>query len=128
MWEGSKRCVLDVLRALGREPRSINNADLLRRPSYSSIYDARFETFSAEMQQALTTLSSQDAGAIAKLQRNGRVLVENLALMLQASVLLQHAPSAIAQSFVDAKLGEDAGQTYGVIPADVAFGPLIERA
>ena len=131
VWEGSGNViVLDVLRALGREPRSAKQLLTFFEAAlgHSSIYDARFETFSAEMQQALTTLSSQDAGAIAKLQRNGRVLVENLALILQASVLLQHAPSAIAQSFVDARLGEDAGQTYGVIPADVAFGPRIERA
>ena len=131
VWEGSGNViVLDVLRALGRDPRSAKQllgffeAARGKHP----IFDARYDGIAADMQHALTTMSAQDAGAIATLQRHGRVLVENLALMLQASVLLQHAPDAVAQSFIAARLGNEIGQAYGAIPDDVQLDALIDRA
>ena len=69
-----------------------------------------------------------DDSAMAKLQGGGRVLVERMALLLQAAVLLDHAPAEVAESFVLARLGEDRGREYGALPDGVAVDLLVERA
>ena len=131
VWEGSGNViVLDVLRALGRDPRSAKHllAFFEAALGHSPIFDACYENVARETQQAMTTLASKDTGAFAVLQRHGRVLVETLAVMLQASVLLQYAPTAIAESFVIARLGRDRGMQYGALPDDIAIDTLVERA
>ena len=130
VWEGSGNViVLDVLRAMGRDPRSIKQlmgffeAALGRNPTY----DARYESLSTNIQQALRALISQDSSAVTKLQRQGRMLVGELAVMLQSAVLLQYAPTEIAESFVLARLGDSRGLQYGAMPDGAAIDALIAR-
>lgn len=122
--------VLDVLRAMARDPRSAKHLMAFFETGLGrhAIYDARYEALAAEMQDALTATSAQDPSAMANLQRRGRVLVEDLADMLQAAVLLQHAPVEIAESYVIARLGPGRGQAYGAIPEGVASDLLVDRA
>ena len=63
-----------------------------------------------------------DADAVA------RLLVERMALLLQAAVLLDHAPPEVAESFVLARIGPDRGREYGALPDGVAVDLLVERA
>src|SRR5699024_12726568 len=81
-------------------------------------YATLFRSLAAELQDAMTALASQDAAAVAKLQRHGRVLVEDLAIMLQAAILIQHAPREIAESFVLARMIDNRGLQYGAIDDD----------
>lgn len=90
--------------------------------------DANYEALAAEKQQALTTLSTQEAAAVATFQQQGRALVEKLAVMLQAAVLIQHAPTEIADSFIAARLSDQRGGEYGALPDGVAIDALVERA
>ena len=55
------------------------------------------------------------------------LLVERLALALQASVLLR-AGSPVAEAFCRSRLGGQHGLAFGTLPADVNFGALMARA
>lgn len=130
VWEGSGNViVLDVLRAMGRDPRTAKQlmAFLEGGLGRNATYDTTYEALAAEMQQALTTISTQEEAAMANLQRQGRVLVEKLAVMLQSSVLLQYAPAEIAHSFVIARLSQERGRVYGALPDGVAIDVLVDR-
>jgi putative acyl-CoA dehydrogenase len=53
--------------------------------------------------------------------------VESLALALQASLLVRHAPSGTADAFVAARLGEDRGHGYGVLPRGTDAHAILAR-
>ena len=56
-----------------------------------------------------------------------RGVVSELALGLQASLLVRHAPSAVADAFCAGRLGAGAGRTYGTLPAGVDTEAILER-
>jgi putative acyl-CoA dehydrogenase len=131
IWEGSGNViVLDVLRAMGREPQAVKQLMVLFEDGlgHYDLYDARYEALVDQLQEALAAVRSEDASLLAALQRHGRMLVEQLALMLQATILIQHAPREVAASFVAARLGAYSGNEYGAIPDGVEINALVERA
>ena len=112
IWEGSGNVVcLDVLRALHREPESA-------------------ETFLAEIRLAgepsLTALAEAalaDAGAE---EGQARAVVERLALALEASLLVRHAPAAVADAFLASRV-KRRGHGYGTLVAGVDSASIVER-
>jgi putative acyl-CoA dehydrogenase len=118
IWEGSGNVMsLDVLRALMRAPRSL-------------------EVFLAEVEQAEGANAYLDAG-VAKLKEQftdpttletrARRVVEGMALCLQGSLLVRHAPAAVADAFCVSRLGGEGGLEYGTLPAGVDFEGIIAR-
>jgi putative acyl-CoA dehydrogenase len=106
IWEGSGNVVcLDVLRALRREPDAA--AVLL-----DEIRLAGEPALDASAEQALG--EADEAGA--------RRAVEALALALQGSLLIRHAPPAVAAAF----LGRDR-MAYGALPAGSDWASIIDR-
>jgi putative acyl-CoA dehydrogenase len=72
-----------------------------------------------------------DASAQARLyesQFEARRLVEELAMGLQASLLVRHAPPAVADAFCAARLDGAGGRVYGTLPRGVDAGVIIDRA
>ncbi|MEO7124808.1 MAG: acyl-CoA dehydrogenase family protein [Nakamurella sp.] len=131
VWEGSGNViVLDVLRALGRDPASGKAFSALLEHARGRVgaYDAQFDRFSADMDWATGIIASGEAAQAADLQRHGRAVVERMALLLQASILFEHAPAGIAESFVSARLGADRGREYGALPDGVDIDQLVSRA
>jgi len=131
IWEGSGNViVLDVLRAMGREPQAVKQLMVLFEGGlgHYDLYDARYDALADQLQGALAAVRSEDASMLAALQRRGRMLVEQLALMLQATILIQRASREVAASFVAARLGAYSGNEYGAIPDDVETNALVERA
>ena len=57
-----------------------------------------------------------------------RRLVEDLALALQASLLIRHAPAPVAHAFCAARLGEARGRVYGTLPSSAGVDEVFERA
>ena len=57
---------------------------------------------------------------------SARRLVERLALALQGSLLVRHAPPAVAAAFLDSRL-EGGNAAYGVLPAGADLGSIVER-
>ena len=50
-----------------------------------------------------------------------------MALALQGSLLVRHAPPAVADAFCAARLAGDAGLNFGTLPAGVDVEAIIER-
>jgi putative acyl-CoA dehydrogenase len=119
VWEGSGNVVaLDVLRALARDPEGLpaflDECELARGA------DPRFDAHLASLRARLGALGDDP-------QWRARALVEDLAVALQASLLLRHAPAPVADAFCAGRLGEG-GRAFGTLPASVDPGPVVERA
>ena len=57
-----------------------------------------------------------------------RRLVEDLALAFQGSLLVRHAPPAVADAFCASRFSGDPGRAYGTLPAGVDAAAIIDRA
>ena len=123
VWEGSGNVIaLDVLRALARDAASAEAfADEVRAVSgASSVLDAHVD-------RTLALLSRVAAADPSEAQSQARRLTEGLALAFQASLMLRHAPSRDAEAFIAARLGEDRGAQYGVLPAGTDAAAIVAR-
>ena len=65
-----------------------------------------------------------DAEAI---EFRARRVVEHMALALQGSLLVRHAPPAVADAFCASRLAGDAGLQYGTLPASADTQAIIAR-
>jgi putative acyl-CoA dehydrogenase len=120
VWEGSGNVVaLDVLRALARDPDG--SSAFLAECELAAGADPRFDAHLATTRAALSRLGEGDP------QWAARRVVEDLAVAFQASLLLRHAPSAVADAFCAGRLGEG-GRAYGTLPPSVDAAPILERA
>jgi putative acyl-CoA dehydrogenase len=65
-------------------------------------------------------------------QFGARRIVEELALGLQASLLVRYAPAAVADAFCAGRLGggdgAGGGRVYGTLPAGIDAKAIVERA
>ncbi len=119
IWEGSGNVIcLDVLRALEREPdsREALMAELAAARGADRRYDALLGRIDAEL------------AARGGWETRARRLVEDLALALQAALLLKSAPPAVADAFCASRLEGAHGLAFGTLPAGVDFTTIIERA
>jgi putative acyl-CoA dehydrogenase len=108
LWEGSGNVqALDVLRALVREPASLDaffaELDLARGA------DPRLDDAVVGLRAGLADLDDIESRA--------RRLVERMALALQGSLLVRHAPSAVADAFCASRLAGDRGLASAPCPA-----------
>jgi putative acyl-CoA dehydrogenase len=118
IWEGSGNVMaLDVLRALRSAPAALDA--YLDEVGLAAGADPRLDGFVARLR---TALADGDA-----LEHRARHLVEDLALALQASLLVRHAPPAVADAFCAARLGGDGGLAYGTLPAGADTAAIVAR-
>jgi putative acyl-CoA dehydrogenase len=118
IWEGSGNVMsLDVLRALTRSPRSLEVflAEVEQAHGADQRLDARVHELKAQFADPAT------------LETRARRVVESMALCLQGSLLVRHAPAAVADAFCASRLAGDGGLEYGTLPADVDFAAIIDR-
>jgi len=121
IWEGSGNVMcLDVLRAIGREPESIDI--LFQDLAATAIQD---EILKQEL-QTLFKLCQQPAD---ELQFMGRSLVSRLTLLAQAVLLKRHAPEFIFNAFIQTRYSEFHGRVVGMMSAkQVDVERILERA
>ena len=120
IWEGSGNVMsLDVLRALVKEPRSMEV--FLHEVKLAQGADQRLDGRIAELESQFT------AGDPETLQARARRIVESMALCLQGSLLVRYAPGAVADAFCGARLAGDSGLEYGTLPAGTDFRTIIAR-
>ena len=118
IWEGSGNVIsLDVLRALTRAPRALEV--LLAEIELGAGADRRLDARVKELKEQFTDAST--------LETRARRVVEEMALCLQGSLLVRHAPPAVADAFCASRLGSGAGLEYGTLPAGCDFQAIIER-
>ncbi len=51
-----------------------------------------------------------------------------MALALQGSLLVRHAPEAVADAFCASRLAGDWRHTYGTLPIGTEFDKIVERS
>ncbi len=118
IWEGSGNVnALDVLRAAAKMPQSIEVffAELKKARGGNAHLDRAVERLGSE-------LSNFD-----DLEARARRVVEQLALTLQASLLVQHAPAAVSDAFCASRLGGEWGTSFGTLSPKSDFGSIVER-
>jgi putative acyl-CoA dehydrogenase len=123
IWEGSGNvAALDVMRALVKEPEGL--PAFLAECDLAAGADPRLDAHlrRAREQASEVFRSGEDP------QFHARRVVEDLALSLQASLLVRHAPPAVADAFCAGRLAGDGGRAYGTLPAGTDAGAIIDRA
>jgi putative acyl-CoA dehydrogenase len=119
VWEGSGNVIcLDVLRAIARDPAVLDaywdEVAIVRGA------DARLDA-SAD---ALRT----ECADFDHVESRARRLVERLALVFQAALLVRHAPRPVADAFCASRLGEGSGRAFGALAPGVDTAAIIDRA
>ncbi|WP_242473642.1 acyl-CoA dehydrogenase family protein [Blastococcus sp. TML/M2B] len=119
IWEGSGNVIaLDVLRAVGRSSESL--AAVIEEIDLARGVDPRFD-------DAVKRLAAE-LGDPERLPLRARRIAGLLALCLQGSLLLRHAPAAVSDAFCASRLGGDWGAVLGTLPASADVAALVSRA
>ncbi|RCV51527.1 acyl-CoA dehydrogenase family protein [Marinitenerispora sediminis] len=119
IWEGSGNvAALDALRALSREPEAVAAflAELDRAAGADARLDAAVRRLRAEL--------ADPEGA----EFRARGVVGLMALCLQGSLLVRHAPAAVADAFTASRLGGEWGHVFGTLPRAVDTAAILDRA
>jgi putative acyl-CoA dehydrogenase len=117
IWEGSGNvAALDVLRAIVKEPEGLPAfmAECELGRGGNALLDAHLDRL-------------RDAAPPTDPQLQARRIVEDLAVALQASLLVRNAPPAVADAFCAGRLGEG-GRAFGTLPPSVDAPAIVERA
>ncbi|WP_377319958.1 acyl-CoA dehydrogenase family protein [Pimelobacter simplex] len=118
IWEGSGNvAALDALRAIGREPESLDA--FFGEAELALGADARYDDAVSSLKKELTQFDD--------IELRARRLVEQIAVVFQAGLLLRHAPTAVADAFCATRLARDWGSAFGTMPAGLDLAPLLER-
>ncbi|MEV5573261.1 acyl-CoA dehydrogenase family protein [Spirillospora sp. NPDC052269] len=119
IWEGSGNvAALDILRAMAKEPETVEA--FFTEVGLAVGADARLDDAVRRTKDALTDLDTVELRA--------RRIAEQLALILQGSLLVRHGHPAVADAFCATRLAGDQGLAFGTLPAGLDLTPLIDRA
>ena len=116
-WEGSGNVqCLDVLRALSKEPGVL---DALFAELGDGHGDARLQAHIGQLKNAFA-----DKGDI---QYRARQLTEDVAIALQAKLLLDAGNATVSDAFIASRLGQG-GRVYGTLPRGIDVAALLARS
>ena len=118
IWEGSGNVnALDVLRAMAKVPDALEG--FFAEVDLAAGADPRLDAFVASTRGEFADLADVEVRA--------RRIVEKLGLALQGSLLVRHAPAAVADAFCASRLAGDGGLALGTLPAGTDFRAIIDR-
>ncbi|MDQ2857154.1 MAG: acyl-CoA dehydrogenase family protein [Candidatus Eremiobacteraeota bacterium] len=119
LWEGAGNVnALDVLRALEREP-------VVVEAYFAEIADVR--GLDARLDAAVLALRRELADP-GDAQRRARSIVERMALILQAALVVRASPAFVADAFCASRLAGDWGRCYGTLPRGASMTAIVDRA
>jgi putative acyl-CoA dehydrogenase len=119
IWEGTGNVIcLDVLRSMQREPETVQA--FLGEVAAARGGNARLDAFAAELGRRLEKPELLEPVA--------RRIVEMMAFALQASLLVRHAPDAVADAFCATRLDGDWGRAFGTMPQGLDTLAIVDRA
>jgi putative acyl-CoA dehydrogenase len=119
IWEGSGNVIaLDVLRAMGRSPESVDA--FFEEVGLAASADRRLDGFVAKLRDELTHFEA--------IETRARRIVERMAIAFQASLLIRHGDPAVADAFCVSRLDGDHGAVFGTLPLGTDFRRILERA
>jgi len=119
IWEGSGNVqCLDVLRAMSRTPAVVDVffAELGKARGANAGLDRCVEALKVEFADRTD------------FEYRSRQIVDRMALTMQAALLVQHAPSAVADAFCASRLEGAGHRQYGTLPRTADCAAIIERA
>jgi putative acyl-CoA dehydrogenase len=118
IWEGSGNVnALDVLRAMAREPESVDAfvAEAEEARGSDPKRDDRLE----ELKRSLS--DSTDA------ESRARRIVEQMAVVLEASLLVRHGDPAVAEAFCASRLGSNGSTSFGTLTPSRQLAGIVRR-
>ncbi|WP_269305908.1 acyl-CoA dehydrogenase family protein [Aeromicrobium sp. HA] len=119
IWEGSGNvAALDALRAMTKEPHTLDA--FFAEAELASGADRRYDAAVDRLKKEFTSFDD--------LEFRARRIVEQMALVFQASQLVRHAPAAVADAFTGSRLERDWGGAFGTLPPRADVGEIIDRA
>jgi putative acyl-CoA dehydrogenase len=104
---------------MAREPEGIEA--FLAECELAAGASALLDSHLASLRERLASLDGETA------EWRARRLVEDLAVALQASLLVRDAPPAVGDAFCASRLG-DGGRAFGTLPAGADVRAIAERA
>lgn len=120
IWEGSGNVqCLDILRAIEKEPRVLEAyfVEVAKGQGGNPALDTYVQQLASEFSRKHTS---------EELQYKARNIADRMAVALQASLLVQHAPAAVSDAFCASRL--QPGLNYGNLPSGLDCQAIIERA
>ena len=118
IWEGSGNVIaLDLMRVMTRDPDAVEA--FVTELDTSLGADRRLDD---AIDHLKTTLASDVP------ESEIRRVVEEMALVLQASLVVRHGTSELADAYLATRIGGDWGRTFGTIPGGLAIESLVEAA
>jgi putative acyl-CoA dehydrogenase len=118
IWEGSGNVnALDVLRAMAREPEAVTA--FVNEVEQARGSDPRLDDAVAELKRQLSDPTDAEARA--------RRIVELMAIVLEASVLIRHGDPAVAEAFCASRLDSGGGRSFGTLPPSSALAGIVRR-
>jgi putative acyl-CoA dehydrogenase len=119
IWEGSGNVqCLDVLRTFQKEP-------LVRDALFAELASAGKQHKAFDQHLGWLHQAFEDAST---LELRSRLVVEQMALALQAAVLIKAGNDAVADAFCRSRLDQDRGLNYGTLGVQAPFEALLARA
>ncbi len=119
IWEGSGNIqALDVLRAIERSPEAL-------QAWYAELAPARAEH--PLLEQAAMSLQRELTDR-AELPFRARHIAEQLALTMQAALLVRAGNGAVSDAFIASRLGGQGAREYGTLPRGLDIAALLDRA
>ena len=117
---GNVMC-LDILRAMKRSPESL-------QAYLSFMHETRGTNkhLDAAVARVEKTLRAKDASP-ETVERHARTLASQLALCLQAALLVRRLPQSVSDAFCSSRLGPDRGAIFGDLPMDIDADALLKR-
>ena len=120
IWEGSGNVIaLDILRALATERGAA--AALLAELEQCAGADARLDALTSDVQAMLRAADPAEAEARRRLESRARLLVDKMAVALQASILIRRGDPAAAAAYCASRLPSSSlstaagGWNYGAL-------------
>jgi putative acyl-CoA dehydrogenase len=117
IWEGSGNVnALDVLRAMRREPASL--AAFRAEVAEGRGHDRRFDEAVGRLDRILNATEVAES--------NARRVVEQMAIALEASLLLRFGDPDVADAFCASRL-DGAGRTFGTLGDGLRLSAIVNR-
>ncbi len=119
IWEGSGNVqCLDVLRAIQKEPETLTVFfnEIKKSQGENQFFDNAY----SNLQKIIADKDN--------LEVHARIIVEQMALILQASLMIQKTPNDIATSFCASRLNQERGLVFGTLSQkNTPFVSIINR-
>ncbi|MDB5761475.1 MAG: isovaleryl-CoA dehydrogenase [Herminiimonas sp.] len=120
IWEGSGNVMcLDVLRAVEREAEGF----LLLLSQLNDVAAAH-----PGLRNLVAALRNDLAMPPEQREMLARRFVQRLVIAVQGSLMLQHAPAAVAEAFIASRIDAECGRVYGTLAAPALQQEILNRA